>query len=113
MKLNKTQVNALARKIYNEVSDTIKQENNDIVLESVEKFLKTDVGKAVTKINTSFFNKTYITKTQIENMAIEYYGHVLHKYPSMLQIESDIILDSIASDDLNELMDNVKRKWAI
>jgi hypothetical protein len=111
MKLNKTQVNALARKIYNEVSDIIKQENNDIVVESVEKFLKTDTGKAVTKINTSFFNKTYISKTQIENMAIEYYGHVLYKYPSLSQIESDIILDSIASDDLNELMDNVKRKW--
>jgi hypothetical protein len=44
-------------------------------------------------------------------MAIEYYGYTLDKYPSIMKIASDIVLDSIASDDLNELIDNVKRKW--
>lgn len=113
MKLNKTQVNALTKKIYDELCDDIRKHNDDLIKESVHTFLKTDTGKAVTKINTSFFNKTYITKTQMENMAIEYYGYALHKYPSMRDIESDIILDSIASDDLNTLIQTIKEKWAI
>jgi hypothetical protein len=46
-------------------------------------------------------------------MAIEYYGYTLDKYPSMRDIESDIILDSIASDDLNTLIQTIKEKWAI
>jgi hypothetical protein len=113
MKLNKTQVNALTKRIYDELCDNIRKHNDDLIKESVHTFLKTDTGKAVTKINTTFFNKVYITKTQIEDMAIEYYGYTLDKYPSMMKIASDIVLDSIASDDLNELMDNVKRKWEI
>jgi hypothetical protein len=112
MKLNKTQVNALTKRIYDELYDNIKKHNDDLIKESVHTFLKTDTGKAVTKINTSFFNKTYITKTQIENMAIEYYGYTLNKYPSMMKIESDIILDSIASDDLNTLIETIKERWA-
>jgi hypothetical protein len=111
MKLNKTQVNALARKIYDEVCSDIREANNNLIKESVHTFLKTDVGKAVTKINTTFFNKTYISKNQIENMAVEYYGYLLYKMPSLSSIENDIILDSIASDDLNELIETIKRKW--
>jgi hypothetical protein len=45
-------------------------------------------------------------------MAIEYYGYTLNKYPSMMKIESDIILDSIASDDLNTLIETIKERWA-
>lgn len=111
MKLNKTQVNALTKRIYDELCDNIRKHNNNLIKESVHTFLKTDTGKAVTKINTSFFNKVYISKTQIENMAIEYYGYTLDKYPSMRDIESDIILDSIASDDLNTLIQTIKEKW--
>jgi hypothetical protein len=113
MKLNKTQVNALTKRIYDELSYNVQERNKYLIKESVHTFLKTDVGKAVTKINTTFFNKIYITKTQIENMAIEYYGYTLDKYPSMRDIESDIILDSIASDDLNTLIQTIKEKWAI
>lgn len=113
MKLNKTQVNALAKRIYDELSYNVQERNKYLIKESVHTFLKTDTGKAVTKINTTFFNKVYISKTQIENMAIEYYGYTLDKYPSIYQIESDIILDSIASDDLNTLIETIKRKWAI
>jgi hypothetical protein len=112
MKLNKTQVNALTKRIYDELSHNVQERNKYLIKESVHTFLKTDVGKAVTKINTTFFNRKYIHESLIENMALEYYGYTLDKYPSMRDIESDIILDSIASDDLNELIDNIKRKWA-
>jgi hypothetical protein len=112
MKLNNTQVSALTQRIYDELYDNIKKHNDDLIKESVHTFLKTDVGKAVTKINNTFFNKVYISKTQIENMAIEYYGYTLDKYPSMMKIESDIILDSIASDDLNTLIQTIKERWA-
>jgi hypothetical protein len=44
-------------------------------------------------------------------MAVEYYGYLLYKMPSLSSIENDIILDSIASDDLNELIETIKRKW--
>lgn len=113
MKLNKTQVNALTKRIYDELYDNIKKHNDDLIKESVYTFLKTDVGKAVTKINSTFFNRKYIHESLIENMAIEYYGYTLDKYPSMRDIESDIILDSIASDDLNTLIETIKEKWAI
>ena len=111
MKLNKTQISALARKIYDEVCSDIREANNDLIKESVHTFLKTDVGKAVNKINTTFFNKTYISKNQIENMAVEYYGHILYKIPLLSSIENEIILESIASDDLNQLIETIKRKW--
>jgi hypothetical protein len=111
MKLNKTQVNALTKKIYDELYDNIKKHNDDLIKESVHTFLKTDVGKAVTKINNTFFNNKYIHQSLIEDMALNYYGYTLDKYPSIMKIASDIVLDSIASDDLNELIDNVKRKW--
>ena len=113
MKLNKTQVNALTKRIYDELCDDTKKHNDDLIKESVHTFLKTDVGKAVTKINSTFFNRKYIHESLIENMAIEYYGYTLDKYPSMRDIESDIILDSIASDDLNTLIETIKEKWAI
>jgi hypothetical protein len=113
MKLNKTQVNALTKRIYDELSYNVQERNKYLIKESFHTFLKTDVGKAVTKINTTFFKRKYIYDGLIEDMALEYYGYTLDKYPSMRDIESDIILDSIASDDLNELMDNIKRKWAI
>jgi hypothetical protein len=113
MKLNKTQVNALTKRIYDELSYNVQERNKYLIKESVHTFLKTDVGKAVTKINNTFFNKVYISKTQIEDMAIEYYGYTLDKYPSIMKIASDIVLDSIASDDLNTLIETIKEKWAI
>ena len=113
MKLNKTQVNALTQRIYDELYDNVQKHNHDLIKESVHTFLKTDVGKAVTKINNTFFNNKYIHQSSIEDMALKYYGYTLHKYPSMMKIESDIILDSIASDDLNTLIETIKERWAI
>jgi hypothetical protein len=112
MKLNNTQVSALTQRIYDELCDDIRKHNNDLIKESVHTFLKTDVGKAVTKINNTFFNKKYLHESLIEDMALKYYGYTLDKYPSMMKIESDIILDSIASDDLNTLIQTIKERWA-
>ena len=111
MKLNKTQVNALTKKIYDELYDGVQKHNHDLIKESVHTFLKTDVGKAVTKINNTFFNKKYLHESLIEDMALKYYGYTLNKYPSIMKIASDIVLDSIASDDLNTLIQTIKEKW--
>jgi hypothetical protein len=113
MKLNKTQVNALARRIYDEVCSDITEANNNLIKESVHTFLKTDVGKAVTKVNTSFFDIVPIPDYTIKNLAMKYYGHILYKVPRVVDIENDIIIESIASDDVTNLIQGITQKYSI
>lgn len=104
MKLNKTQIKALADKICSEVASNIREANTQMEKEAVESFLRTDVGKAVTKVNTSFFDTVPIPNYTIKNLAMKYYGHVLYKVPRVTDIENDIIIESIASDDIASLI---------
>jgi hypothetical protein len=113
MKLNKTQVNALARRIYDEVCSDITEANNNLIKESVHTFLKTDVGKAVTKVNTSFFDIVPIPDYTIKHLAMKYYGYILYKVPRVVDIENDIIIESIASDDVTNLIQEITQKYSI
>ena len=113
MKLNKTQINALANKIYSEVISNIRETNSQMEKEAVESFLKTDVGKAVTKVNTSFFVIVPIPDYRVNFLAMAYYGHVLYKVPRVVDIENDIIIESIASDDVTNLIQAITQKYSI
>ena len=113
MKLNKTQVNALTKKIYDELSYNVQERNKYLIKESVHTFLKTDVGKAVTKVNTSFFDIVPIPDYTIKNLAMKYYGHILYKVPRVVDIENDIIIESIASDDVTNLIQGITQKYSI
>jgi len=113
IKLNKSQINALARKIYSEVESEIKEANTQMEKEVVESFLKTDVGKAVTKVNTSFFDTVPIPNYTIKNLAMKYYGHISYKLPNISHIENDIIIESIASEDITNLIQAITQKYSI
>lgn len=113
IKLNKTQVNALANKICSEVVSDIREANAQMEKEAIESFLRTDVGKAVTKVNTSFFDTVPIPDYTIKNLAMKYYGHVLYKVPRVADIENDIIIESIACDDVTNLIQAITQKYSI
>lgn len=54
MKLSKVQADTLAHKIFNEIYKVTKDRNKKIKDKAICDFLKTDVGKAVTKVNNEF-----------------------------------------------------------
>lgn len=113
MKLSKTQADALSSKIYNEIYDIIKDKNKLIKDKTISDFLKTDVGKAVTKVNNAFFSMQPISNGSIEILALKYYEKVLHKSPSISTIYNDIVLASINSADLNTLIETIKAKYNV
>jgi hypothetical protein len=113
IKLNKTQVDAIASKIYNELFKEFRVNNDAIKKETRTDFLKTDVGKAITKVNNAFFNSKPITEGTITQLALEYYEIKLHSTPYMHDIANDIVLASIESNDLNALIETIKAKYNV
>jgi hypothetical protein len=110
MKLSKVQADALAHKIFNEIYEVTKDRNKIIKDKAISDFLKTDVGKAVTKVNNAFFSMQPISNGSIETLALKYYEKVLHKSPSTGAIYNDIVLASIDSTDLNALIETIKAR---
>jgi len=110
MKLNKTQVNAIARKIYREISDECYRKDKIIKNEAVVKFLRTDVGKAVTKINSGFFNRKPLSDYFIESLALEYFNINFTKLPNASDITDDIVVACVDSPDLNALIETIKSR---
>jgi hypothetical protein len=113
IKLNKTQTNALSSKITNEIYDAIKEQNIAIKEKAVSDFFKTDVGKAVMKVNNAFFNTQPISNSSIEALALKYYEKVLHKFPTTSQVYNDIVLASIDANALDELIASIKVKYNV
>ncbi len=113
MKLNKTQTDALSSRISTEIYDVINEQNKVTKKEAVDKFLKTDVGKAVTKINSSFFDMTPISNGMIETLSLKYFEVQLKTYPSKHHIYNDIVLASIDSTGLDELIASIKAKYNV
>lgn len=113
MKLSKTQVDAIANKIYREISDECFKRDRIIKDAAVVKFLKTDIGKAVTKVNSGFFNRKPLSDSTIESLAIEYFDIKFTKLPIRYDIANDIIVACIESPDLNALIENIKAKYDV
>ena len=110
MKLSKTQVDAIANKIYKEISDECFRKDRIIKDATVVKFLKTDIGKAVLKVNSGFFNRKPLSDSTIESLAIEYFDIRFTKLPSKYDITNDIIVACINSPDLNALIETIKAR---
>ncbi|HNQ21425.1 MAG TPA: hypothetical protein PKI46_10225 [Bacteroidales bacterium] len=91
-KLSKIQADALATKICNEIYEANRDKNKTIKDKAISDFFKTDVGKAVIKINSTFFGMKPLSDGSIETLALKYYEKVLHKSPSSNQIYNDINL---------------------
>jgi hypothetical protein len=118
MKLTKSQIKALANQIYEEVQTAIVKEREEIIKKQVEKFMKTDVGKAIYKVNTTFFdNSNIITNYEIERFAFKFYGttmeEALPKLISFNTIENQIIINTIESNDLQEIISKVKETFNV
>lgn len=113
LKLSKTQLNAVANKIYSEISTEISRKNKILVNATIIRFLKTDVGKAITKVNNAFFNRKVISDHTIESLAFEYFEVKRLSYPNVSLIANDIILASIDSTDLNALIESIKAKYDV
>ncbi len=113
IKLNNTQVNAIARRIYREISDECYRKDKIIKNEAVVKFLKTDVGKAVTKINSGFFTHKPLSDYNIESLAMEYFNIKFTKLPNTSDIINDIVVACIDSADLNTLIETIKSRHNI
>ena len=110
MKLSKTQVDAIANKIYREISDECYRKDEIIKNEAVVKFLRTDVGKAVTKINSGFFTHKPLSDYNIQSLALEYFNIKFTKLPNKYDIVNDIIVACIDSPDLNALIETIKTR---
>jgi hypothetical protein len=113
VKLTKTQIDALTSKIGNEISKVISDENKILKQETIEKFLKTDVGKAVTKVNSAFFKHEPMSACTIENLALRYFNVTTKAHPSHTSIYNDIVLSSIDSTSLDELITSIKAKYNV
>ena len=113
IKLNKTQTDALSSRINTEIYDVINEQNKAIKKEAVDKFLKTDAGKAVMKVNNSFFDMTPISNGMIETLSLKYFEVQLKTYPGKNNIYSDIVLSSIDSTSLDELIASIKAKYNV
>jgi hypothetical protein len=113
VKLTKTQTDALISKISNEISKVISDENKILKQKTIEKFLKTDVGKAVTKVNSAFFNHEPMSTCVIENLALRYFNVTTRVYPNHTSIYNDVVLSSIDSTSLDELITSIKAKYNV
>lgn len=128
MKLTKPQISAVAFEIYNQIvgKDFDKKRNlkrKEIKKEIVEKFLRTDVGKAVTKINTTFFTgDPPIHDYKVEELAYRFYETSLEAELNKAMpkfnfttndIERQIILQTIDCSNLDEIISKVKEKFNV
>jgi len=127
MKLNNQQINALASKFYNELKEDYNKVNNVFKEEQLKKF-KPDYEKGVRLMkNNSFLESIeinisdkysvklerndnfddYISKYNFKNVI----KNIERKIPSIETIINDIILATIDSTSVDEIMKNLKQKY--
>lgn len=104
-KLNKTEIDTLATKITNELSQPIRKQNIEIREKAIEAFYKTKEGKMVKKLLD--IDPNYISKVKI-NGRLSYKTKPL---PSFNSVRVEIILAQIETDNLTELIETVKNKF--
>jgi hypothetical protein len=133
MKLTTQQVNALTSKIYNEIRNEVKKYND--TLQTEEKFEKWRRGndkieniltKAVISCSDVVHNPQLkcISSYHFENIAsynleditakmkrVFEKTLILKDYPTETMLKNDIILSTIECDNLDNLINNIKKKY--
>lgn len=127
MKLNKQQINALASKFYNELITEYNRVNEIFKKEQLKKF-KPDYEKGVKllkdnpflnsiNINVSNYAIQLSRKTSFENYINNYSFRtylikgIERDIPTKRDIENDIILATIDSTSVDEIMKILKQKY--
>ena len=110
VKVNNIQYNSNDSKIYSEISSEFYRKDKILKNEDLVKFLRTDVGKAVTKINSGFFTHKPLSDYNIESLALEYFNINFTKLPNASDITDDIVVACVDSPDLNALIETIKSR---
>lgn len=117
MKLNNTQIKALASKISQEIAAVHNAKNKEIdneIAKTVNRIVaKNELFK--TMLNSKIMNNAIIIsflKTQFPDK----FAHIEEKtiynsYHSENKIKDEIVLQTIETDDVQELINNVKNKF--
>lgn len=127
MKLNKQQINALASKFYNELKEDYNRVNNVFRNEQLKKF-KPDYEKGIKLLKNNLFLKSiYIEISNdysaelkkdytFKDFTDSYWVRnslkdIERNIPSIETITNDIILATIDSTSVDEIMKNLKQKY--
>ncbi len=127
MKLNKQQINALASKFYNELKEDYNKVNNVFKEEQLKKF-KPDYEKGIKLLKNNLFlksidieipddksaelKKDYTFKDFTDSYWVRNsLKDIERNIPSIETITNDIILATIDSTSVDEIMKNLKQKY--
>ena len=127
MKLTKIQISALANKIYSQVSNKIDAENKALK-EDAAKFAKWEKEnkeyvealenavkycKELLKFDDEYYVRTVANIDVIQKLTVEFKNTLtLKDKPYRLDIEQDIILETIEDIDINTLVDKLVDKYS-
>lgn len=107
MKINKQQITALARKISEDLNQEIKTKNALIEESALKLFYKTKEGKAVLMLQKYFKDAYNFQDNSMLNLLKVKKKNTITTY----NIESDIILETIECDNLEQIIEKIKNKY--
>lgn len=125
--LTKTQLYALTDKIYSEIVSSIKEYNDSLVTEEglkdwknknaelVKTIVKTIEGCKLWYRYEADYNIERIKETDPEKVFMRMYKQTLEpvKLPRKQSIEQDIVLRTIESNNLDDIIEKIKSKYTI
>ena len=113
MKLSHQQIDALSAKISKELREEQLDFNDTIRKEAYRKFYKTDLGKALQKLQDSELkNLIYVSSGGSHQYLDKYLGLELKPITySTGEIRNELIIGTIECENLDELINKIKNKY--
>ena len=117
MKLSKQQIEAIASKIKKNITDPINQHNNAI-RSSTEYINFENTDKDCIAINNicEKYGENYYSKQIVSKIKDKHFNDIFIKLPVFgrdnIDLINDIVLGTIEYDNLDELINNLSKKYA-